>query len=145
VSSQILQTNKNIDILELVPDGVIQYVYPLKGNEGIIGYDILKDPTRRKEAVKAIEKNELFFSGPYPLKQGGIGIVGRLPIFRNGKFWGFSAVVIRISTLLKATGLNRTAEDGYYYQLSKINPDTKKQEFFIPHVEEPLGDYFFFC
>ncbi|MEO6252330.1 MAG: PAS domain S-box protein [Ferruginibacter sp.] len=143
VAAQILNTNKNIDILELVPDGVIQYVYPLKGNESVIGYNILKDPSRNKEALKAIQKNELFFSGPYNLKQGGFGIVGRLPVFRNGKFWGFSAVVIKISTLLKATGLNNTGEDGYYYQLSKINPDTKKQEFFIPHIQQPLSDYFF--
>jgi PAS domain S-box-containing protein len=143
VAAHVLSTNKNIDALELVPNGVIQYVYPLKGNESVIGYNILKDPARSKEAYKAIQKNELFFSGPFTLKQGGSGIVGRLPVFRNGKFWGFSAVVIKISTLLKATGLSRAATGGYYYQLSKINPDTKKQEFFIPHVQVPLHDYFF--
>lgn len=143
VASQILKTNKNIDILELVPGGVIKFVFPLKGNESVIGYNILKDPSRNKEAFKAIQKNELFFSGPYNLKQGGFGIVGRLPVFRNGKFWGFSAVVIKISTLLRSTGLNKSGADGYYYQLSKINPDSKKPEFFIPHVKHPLDDYFF--
>ncbi|MEO6541380.1 MAG: PAS domain S-box protein [Ferruginibacter sp.] len=143
VAAQILKTNKNIDVLELVPDGVIQYVYPLPGNESVIGYNILNDSSRNKEAFKAIQKNELFFSGPYNLKQGGFGIVGRLPVFRNGKFWGFSAVVIKISTLLNATGLTGTGADGYYYQLSKINPDSKKPEFFIPHVKETLSDYFF--
>jgi PAS domain S-box-containing protein len=143
VAAQVLSTNKHIDALELVPDGVIRQVYPARGNEGIIGYNVLKDPTRNKEAFKAIQKNELFFSGPYALKQGGFGIVGRLPVFRNGKFWGFSAVVIKISTLLKATGLSRVGTDGYYYQLSKINPDTKNREYFIPHVKEPLHDYLF--
>ena len=48
-----------------------------------------------------------------------------------------------MATLLKAAGINSTGKDGYYYQLSKINPDTKKQEFFIPHVKEPLSDYLF--
>ncbi len=143
VAAQVFSTNKNIDVLQLVPGGVIQYVYPLRGNEQVIGYNILKDDTRNKEAFMAIQKKELFFSGPYNLKQGGFGVVGRLPVFRNGKFWGFSAVVIKIPTLLKAAGIDRTGTSGYYYQLSKINPDTKKREFFIPHVKEPLHDYYF--
>ncbi len=143
VAAQIFSTNKNIDALVLVPGGVVQYIYPLKGNEIVIGHNILTDPARNKEAFKAIQKRELFFSGPYKLKQGGFGIVGRLPVFRNGKFWGFSSVVIKMATLLKAAGIDSTGKDGYYYQLSKINPDTKKQEFFIPHTKEPLSDYLF--
>ncbi len=142
-AAQILNTNKDIDALELVPGGVIQYVYPLKGNEEVIGYDILKDSTRNKEAFKAIERKELFFSGPFELKQGGFGIVGRLPVFRNEKFWGFSAVVIKMSTLLRAAGIDSTGNSGYYYQLSKINPGTRKEEFFIRHEKEPSGGYSF--
>ena len=143
VAAEILSTNKNIDVLQLVPDGVIRYVYPLQGNEAVIGYNILKDTARNKEAFKAIQKRELFFSGPFELKQGGFGIVGRLPVFRNGKFWGFSAVVIKMTTLLNAAEIDRTAKSGYYYQLSKINPDTKKEEFFIPQVKTPLKNYLF--
>ena len=40
VAAEILRTNKGIDILELVPGGVIQYVYPLQGNENVLGYNI---------------------------------------------------------------------------------------------------------
>jgi len=141
VAAQILSTNKDIDILELVPNGVIQYVYPLKGNENIIGYNILKDPARNKEAFKSIEKNEMFFSGPFELRQGGMGIVGRLPVFRQGKFWGFSATVVKMSTLLKAAGIDSTTKTGYYFQLSKVNPDTKEEEFFIPHGKGSPGNY----
>jgi len=141
VAAQILSTNKDIDVLELVPDGVIQYVYPLKGNESIIGYNILKDPARNKEAFRAIAKNEMFFSGPFELRQGGFGIVGRLPVFRRGKFWGFSATVVKMSTLLKAAGIDSATKSGYYFQLSKFNPDTKKEEFFIPHYKKPSGNY----
>ena len=141
VAAQILSTNKGIDALELVPGGIIQYVYPLQGNENVLGYNILTDSTRNKEAYRAIEKNELFFSGPFNLKQGGFGIVGRLPVFRNGKFWGFSAVVIKMATLLKAVDIDSTGKKGYYFQLSKINPGTGKNEFFIPHKTRPSKDY----
>jgi PAS domain S-box-containing protein len=141
VAAQILSTNKDLDALELVPDGVVRYIYPLKGNEKIMGYDLLKDPARSKEAFKAIEKNDLFFSGPYQLKQGGIGIVGRLPVYRNKKFWGFSAVIIKLPTLLKAARIDSIDRNGNYFQLSKINPDTKKEELFIPHGKEHLENY----
>ena len=133
IAVQILNTATDIDALQLVPGGIIQHVFPLKGNEKVIGYDILKDPKRNKEAFKAIEKRELYFAGPFELRQGGIGVVGRLPVFRNDKFWGFSAVVIKMPTLLKAAGIDSTGKNGYYFQLSKINPDTQKEEFFIPH------------
>ncbi len=136
IAKQIFASGNEIDALQLVPGGVIQYVYPLQGNEPVIGYNILKDPARNKEAYKAIEKRELYFAGPFELRQGGIGVVGRLPIFRNDKFWGFSAVIIKMPTLLNAAGIDTTGSNGYYFQLSKINPDTRKEEFFIQHNKD---------
>ena len=132
IAPLIYKAHKYIDALQLVPGGIIQYVYPLEENRKVIGYNILEDQTRNKEAYKAIEKKELFFAGPFELKQGGLGVVGRLPVFINNKFWGFSAVVIRLATLLNAAGIDTTGESGYYFQLSKINPDTNKEEFFLP-------------
>ncbi|MEJ7587738.1 MAG: PAS domain S-box protein [Ferruginibacter sp.] len=134
VASQIIAANQNIDALELVPGGVIKYIYPVKGNDRALGYDILNDPLRNKEAYKAIRKKELFFAGPLTLIQGGVGVVGRLPVFRNDKFWGFSAVIIKMSNLLKAAGIDTAHAGNYYFQLSKINPETKKEEFFISHT-----------
>ncbi len=138
IAPQMLEANNDIDAIQLVPDGVIRYVYPLAGNEKVIGYNILTDSTRNKEAFKAIQKNELYFAGPLKLRQGGIGVVGRLPVFRNNKFWGFTAVIIKMPTLLKAAGIDSSGKNGYYFQLSKINPDTKKEEFFINHEKDIL-------
>ncbi|MES2893845.1 MAG: PAS domain S-box protein [Bacteroidota bacterium] len=131
VAAQIIASNNRIDALQLVPGGVIRYVYPVKENESVLGYNVLADPLRNKEAYKAIQKKEVFYAGPLKLKQGDMGVVGRLPVFRNNKFWGFSAVIIKMHTLLRATGIDSLGKGGYYYQLSKINPDTKKEEFFI--------------
>lgn len=140
VARQILASGSEVDALQLVPGGVIRYVYPVKGNENVIGYDILKDPARNKEAYKAIEKKQLYFAGPFELRQGGVGVVGRLPLFRNDKFWGFSAVVIKMPTLLRAAGIDTTGENGYYFQLSKINPVTRQEEFFIQHSKGVSGE-----
>jgi len=136
VAAQVFGSAKGIDALQLVPGGVIKYIYPLKGNEKAIGYNILQDSLRNKEAYKAIEQKKLFFAGPFELRQGGIGVVGRLPVYRQNKFWGFSAVVIKMSTLLKAAGIDSSGKNGYYFQLSKINPDTKEEQFFLQKHKE---------
>ncbi len=135
VAQDLIESNKYIDAIQLVKDnGVITHVYPLNGNEQALGYNILKDSARNKEAYKAIEKKELFFAGPFKLKQGGTAVVGRQPIFKDGKFFGFSAVIIKLPTLLKAAGIDN-ADGKFIYQLSKINPDTGKEEFFIDNNE----------
>jgi len=138
IASFLIAANKNIDALELVPGGFIEKVYPLVGNERLLGYNILKDSTRNKEALKAVEKKRFFYAGPLQLKQGGVGIVGRMPVFKNDVFWGFSAVVIKLSSLLRAAGIDNPKQSGYYCQFSKINPDTRIEENFMPPL--PLSD-----
>ena len=142
VAREILNANKNVDALELTEKGVITHVYPLKENESVIGYDILKDPLTNKEAYKAIEKNELFFAGPFKLKQGGIGIVGRLPVFTGKDFFGFSAVIIKLPTLIRALGIDTLQNSRFMYQLSKVNPNTNKEEFFLPNTPRFKKDNF---
>jgi PAS domain S-box-containing protein len=136
VAKNILESNRYIDALELTRNGVITHVYPRKGNEGVIGYDVLANSNISKEARKAIEKKELFFAGPFELKQGGIAVVGRLPIYKDNSFWGFSVVIIKLNTLLQAAGIEKNLPT-YDFQLSKINPTTGKEEYFLPKTFEP--------
>ena len=152
IAESLIHSYKNIDAVQLVPGGVIKMTYPIEGNEAATGLDILNNPKHRKAALKAIKSKTIYFSGPVELKQGGLGVVGRLPIFKKGKFWGFSAVVIRFSTFIKSTGIDSFGENNYYLQLSKVNPLTKETEFFLPNksnfskkyyktVDIPEGDW----
>jgi len=132
VGKQILESNHCVDAIELLKGGTITYVYPLKGNESVIGYNILTDSSRNIEAEKAIKKRDLFFAGPFKLKQGGVAIVGRLPIFIDEKFWGFAVTLVKLSTLIDALGIDTSGNSDYLYQLSKVNPQTNKEEFYLP-------------
>jgi PAS domain S-box-containing protein len=131
VAKDIFESSQFIDALELTQKGVITNIYPLKGNENIIGYDILKDSLTKRDAYKAIGKKELYFAGPLTLKQGGTAIIGRLPIFRDTTFLGFSVVIIKLSTLLNAAGIDTIHNHHFIYQISKINSETKHEEFFL--------------
>ena len=134
VAKSILESNQYIDALQLTNLGVITHVYPLHGNERAIGFDILGDSLTRKEALHALNTRTLFFAGPFELRQGGKAIVGRIPMFRDDQFLGFSVVLIKLQTLLAAAEIYPNPSSKFVYQLSKVNPLTNKEEFFLPDV-----------
>ncbi|MHA4895531.1 ATP-binding protein [Pedobacter sp. PWIIR3] len=132
ISGQLLDSNSNYQALQLVPNGIIKYIYPIKGNEGALGYNIFKGyPANVLRAYAAIESRRMYFIGPDKLWQGGVGVVGRLPIYMNNKFWGFSAIVIKLDNFLKDAGVSTETESRFYFQFSKQNITTNKEEFFL--------------
>ena len=149
VSAQLIKLNPIVSVVQLVPNGVIRYIYPLKGNESALNLNILDSKYLKEEAEKSVESQKIYFAGPLNLKQGGTGIVGRLPIYNDKKFWGFSAVIIKLETLLKASEIHSIDQSRYYFQFSKTNPINAKEQFFLPvktdlsksyYVSQPISD-----
>lgn len=132
IGKKLLEANIGINAVQLVPDGIIKYVYPLKGNQSALNLNLLASPYLRKEALKSIENKKMYFAGPLQLKQGGTGIVGRLPVYRNNKFWGFSAVIIRLENLLKSSGINNIDTSKFYLQFTKKDSETQKEINYLP-------------
>lgn len=101
----ILKQNKNIDNIQLAPNGIVSMIYPLKGNEAAIGHNLLTDPNRKKYSEEAIKKRIPVTQGPVKAIQGGYLVFNRKAIFiaQNGKekFWGFSTVSINFTKLIK--------------------------------------------
>lgn len=136
VAVQLVDNNQTIDAVQLVPNGIIKYVYPYEENKAVLNYNILNTPKLEQEARRSIESRQIYFAGPIKLKQGGIGAVGRLPVFKKGKFWGFSAVIIRLETLIKISGIEAIDDSKYYFQFSKINPTNNEEQFFLNVKED---------
>lgn len=135
IAPQLVDGNANIDVVQLVPGGIITKIYPLAGNREAINYNILQEDALKREANKAIETRKMYFAGPFELKQGGIAIVGRLPIFIQNEFWGFSAVIIKLENLLKQSGIKKLAGSKYHFQFSKKDPHTEEEIFFLSEAE----------
>lgn len=143
IASQLVDNNPNIDAIQIVPDGVITKVYPFEENRNVINYNILEDPARNEEAFEAIERKRMFFAGPFELKQGGLAVVGRLPVFISNEFWGFVAVIIKFDNLIHQSGIHELSGDAYQFQFSKINPVSDKEEFFLesrPDLHESYSE-----
>ena len=89
--------------LQLQPDAVVQYVYPYKGNEAIIGHDLRADPARRDAVERAIEQKQYVLAGPVRLIQGGTALIGRQPIYHQvagtERFWGFASILLDVEPI----------------------------------------------
>jgi len=134
VSPSLVDDNPYIDAVEMVPDGIIKKVYPYEENKSVIDYNILIDSTRNAEAFKAIALRKMYFAGPFELRQGGLAIIGRLPVFIKNKFWGFSAVIVKFDNLLDKAGIKQLTGDKYNFQFSKINKDSGEEVFYFPKI-----------
>ncbi len=135
IAPQLVDGNLNIDVVQLVPGGIITKIYPLEGNREAINYNILQENSLKREATKAIETRKMYFAGPIKLKQGGMAVVGRMPIFIQNKFWGFSAVIIKLENLLKQSGIKKLAGGKYQFQFSKKDVQTGEEIFFLPEIK----------
>jgi two-component system, sensor histidine kinase and response regulator len=98
--------------LQLARDAVISHIWPLAGNEQAVGYDLLADPHQRDAARRCIDSRALVVAGPFALRQGGVGLVAREPVFitDHGKerFWGLATVVLNLEPLLVGAGIAET-------------------------------------
>ena len=142
IGAQLLASNHDIAAVQLVPDGIIKYTYPLKGNEKAIGLNILESDYLKDEAIASVRTKKMYFAGPLQLAQGGQGIVGRFPVYNNNRFWGFSAVLLKLEQLLKNSGLDSLNNADYYFQFSKKDPLTKKEVFYLKKESKYEGNAF---
>ena len=129
VASHFIELYPGIGALQLAPGGVIRHSHPLVGNEKAIGHDLLADPQRNKEAFLARDTARLTIAGPFSLVQGGMGAVGRFPVFLNDagagpQFWGFTTVLIKFPEMLERVGFDDLRVHGYDFLLWRTHPDS---------------------
>lgn len=153
VSQELIKHNQYIDAIQLVQDMVIVNTYPLAGNEETIGYNLRTDNEHIREIMLSSSLNSLHFEGPFKLKQGGVGFVGRYPIIQNDTLWGYSAVVIKKDNFIKLLGLDSSgSNETFFYQVKKQQEGKKyiplfglnRTDFNIGIVHEqymPIGDW----
>ena len=129
VATEMLPFYPGIAALGLAPNGIISRVVPLAGNEKSIGFNQLRDVAQNKDAIKARDTGLLTLAGPLRLAQGGMGLVGRLPVFlgdapSRDNFWGFTYVTLRFPQALASARFHLLTEQNYAYELWRIEPGT---------------------
>jgi len=127
--AKLLVTDEFVRNVLLAPDGIVTDVYPLEGNESVVGHDMTGDQAGDKEAQEAIERGEMIMAGPFTLVQGGMGIAGRLPVYLDGEFWGLVSVTLNYPAVLgDMSSLNNLDAQGFGCRVWRINADTGEEQ-----------------
>ena len=130
--SRLMQDEDDIiKVHEIAKDGIVSQIYPMEGNEDVIGLNMIENPERKKEARLARDSGEYTIAGPFELVQGGNGVLLFDPVYRTDdkgckKFWGFSILVMDWQKFIKKMELDQLEDAGYHYQIWKKGTDDEK-------------------
>lgn len=142
-AKNIMSSIGGIQNIQLAPDGVIEHIYPIEGNESAIGLDVLNHPNYREAAQLAIKERTMIAVGPVKLVQGGTAVIGRTPIFISNnrakpEFWGFASALIMLDKLINETGIDALEKEGYSVVLERHHNDTSEKSVFY-QSESPIS------
>ena len=98
MAGELLKRNSLIRNVTLAPDNVMQLVFPIEGNQPAIGLDYERIASQREAVLRAMRSRRTVVAGPVNLVQGGVGVIGRTPIFvqvtarpsSERRYWGIS-------------------------------------------------------
>jgi len=129
-AEKLLEYFPLISEIALAPNGIIEHVFPLSGNEKALGLNLLSDPKQKEETLLARETGEMVLAGPLHLVQGREALVSRFPIYRGAekKFLGFLFMAIRFPDIINTAFVDDLKEEGYQYTLSRINNNTGEEQ-----------------
>ncbi|MDC0739264.1 ATP-binding protein [Cognatishimia sp. SS12] len=95
----------------IAPDLVVRHVFPLKGNEAVVGLNYRDLPAQYEAARRAAEAEDVIVAGPVNLIQGGRGLIARKsvhiedPVTGAEDVWGIVSLVINLDFLLEHAGV----------------------------------------
>jgi diguanylate cyclase (GGDEF)-like protein len=110
LAARLLEQRSQIRNIVGAPGLVVSMVYPMKGNEKVLGLDYRENDQQRETVMRARDRGELVLAGPVDLVQGGRGFIVRFPVFSDGPdgektFWGIVSAVIDVDRLYRDSGL----------------------------------------
>lgn len=115
IAEELSSTNPAQRNLSLAPHFIVRDVYPIVGNEKIIGLNLLLDPRQKTAMYRAIQLDDAVLAGPFELDQGGQGVVCRMPVWikKEGvpRLWGAVSITLDLPVLMKEAGLPRLEQD----------------------------------
>ncbi|MGA1856380.1 ATP-binding protein [Azospirillum sp. 11R-A] len=95
--------------ISAAPDFVVRIVYPMEGNEKVLGNDLLRDarPGFADTVQRAIVSRDVTVHGPVNLLQGGQGLIARQIVSGPGKPWGAVGLVFDVGAILNEVRFDR--------------------------------------
>jgi len=114
LAAELFRRSDLLRNVAIAPDNVVAFVYPVKGNEQALGLDYASRSDQWPSVARMMKEQRLVVAGPVALVQGGIGVIGRAPIYLvdehgNREYFGLTSTVIELERLLERTGWTSAA------------------------------------
>jgi len=110
ILSVLHKSNGHIRNFGIAVGYTIKYVYPHVGNKGAIGLHYPDHPEQWTLVKKIIDSGSPALAGPINLVQGGHGLIYRVPLYIDKKYWGLLSTVIDLESFAEviSAGVDRT-------------------------------------
>jgi len=112
LAAELLSRSDSIRNIVVAPNNVVTQVFPLEGNEAVLGFRYADSEAQWPSVERMMADNHLVLAGPVQLVQGGVGVIARRPIDvpdragPNGRrYWGLTSTVIDFPDLIARTEL----------------------------------------
>lgn len=107
-----MDESKYIRNVALAPQNRVTQVYPLAGNEKVLGLFYFTHKEQRSAVVKAMKMRRPVLAGPVELVQGGIALINRSPVFiqheaDSSTYWGIVSIVANYDSILHDVGISK--------------------------------------
>jgi PAS domain S-box-containing protein len=100
-------------LITVAPEGVVRFIYPRFGNEAALHRNLVNDPRPdvRAALARAIATRAQVVNGFNPVAEGGYALAARQPIFHGDRFWGVVGMLLDVSALARASGVDHIEQD----------------------------------
>ncbi|MBQ4834086.1 response regulator [Pseudoalteromonas sp. MMG010] len=132
ISASLFKTSPEIRHLAGAPNMVISMIYPLKGNESVLGLNFLETEHLKSDVIKARDNNAIIMAGPVNLLQeGSSALIARIPVFlpTDNSFWGILSLVLSPQKVYQSAGID-TLEKNYHVAIQGRNGTGENGDFF---------------
>ncbi|MFO7765386.1 MAG: diguanylate cyclase [Pelovirga sp.] len=128
------RSSSNIRTFGIAVGYQLTHIYPLEGNHQALGVDYRNIENQWPVVEQIIASGKPALDGPVRLVQDGHGLIYRVPLIINDKYWGFLSTVIDLDRFLNST-FGTLSIDTHEFALRSVvagreRPLTGNQELF---------------
>ncbi|MEK9953570.1 MAG: diguanylate cyclase, partial [Curvibacter sp.] len=102
VLAELYRSSRHVRNFAVAVGYRLLYVHPIQGNERAIGLYYPDQPGQWPVIERIARSGQAALAGPVDLVQGGRGLIYRMPIMLDGRYWGLLSTVIDPDALFRA-------------------------------------------
>ena len=97
--ANLFDNTRHLRNIGIAPNNRISAVFPIDGNESVIGLDYRSLPAQWPAVERMMLTGQASLVGPVTLVQGGAGLIYRRPVFIDGDYWGLISTVMLMDSI----------------------------------------------